>query len=108
MYGASYEGFIIEHLLAQLPRWQASFYRTSGGAELDLVLEKSGRTVAIEIKASTTPKLSRGNWSALDELQPDYRYIVAPVDTAYPLNHDVNVMPPDDILVDMIHHSIHP
>jgi len=108
VYGASYEGFIVEHLLAQLPRWQASFYRTSGGAEIDLVLEKSGRTVAIEIKASTTPKLSRGNWSALDELQPDDCYIVAPVDTAYPLNHDVNVMPLDDILTDIMQRSIHP
>jgi len=108
VYGASYEGFIIEHLLAQLPRWQASFYRTSGGAEIDLVLEKAGRTVAIEIKASTTPKLSRGNWSALDELQPDDSYIVAPVSTAYPLSSDVNVMPLDDILTDIMQRSIYP
>jgi len=95
VYGASYEGFVIENLLTQLPRWQASFYRTSSGAEIDLVLEQAGRRVAIEIKASTSPKLGKGNWSALETLQPDHRYVVAPVDVVYPLSSDVMVMPLD-------------
>ena len=37
--GASWEGFVIENLLASLPPGvQAYFYRTSGGAEIDLLL----------------------------------------------------------------------
>jgi len=98
VYGASFEGFVIENLLTQLPRWQASFYRTSSGAEVDLVLEKAGRTVAIEIKASTSPKLGKGNWSALDTLQANQCYVVAPVNSAYPLNEKVMVMPLDSML----------
>ena len=41
--GASWEGFVMENLLAVVPgRTQASFYRTSAGAEVDLVLELPG------------------------------------------------------------------
>lgn len=98
VYGTSFEGFIIENLLTQLPRWQASFYRTSSGAEVDLVLKKAERTVAIEIKASTSPKLGKDNWSALDTLQADQCYVVAPVNSAYPLNEKVMVMPLDSML----------
>jgi hypothetical protein len=101
VYGASYEGFVIENLLTQLPRWQASFYRTANGAEIDLILEKGGRTVAIEIKASTSPKLGRGNRSALETLQPDHCYVVAPVDAEYPLSSDVMVMPLDNVIDEM-------
>ncbi|MDQ6960073.1 MAG: ATP-binding protein [Mariprofundaceae bacterium] len=98
VYGASFEGFVIENLLTRLPRWQASFYRTSNGAEIDLVLEKGMRTVAVEIKASTSPKLSRGNWSALEALQPDRSYVVAPVDEPYPLAENIMVTPLDSLL----------
>ena len=44
--GASWEGFVIENLLAVAPaRTEASFYRSAGGAEIDLVLDipKHGR-----------------------------------------------------------------
>ncbi len=98
VYGASFEGFVIENILAQLPHWQASFYRTSSGAEFDLVLEKAGRRVAIEIKASTSPRLGRGNWSALETLQPDQSFVVAPVDVAYPLQQCVMAVPLDDVI----------
>jgi predicted AAA+ superfamily ATPase len=89
--GASFEGFVIENLLPHLPRWRASFYRTSNGAEIDLVLQKGMRTIAVEIKAATSPKLSRGNWSALEALQPDRSYIIAPVDEPYPIAENVMV-----------------
>jgi len=98
VYGASYEGLVIENILAQLPRWKPSFYRTSSGSEFDLVLEKAGKRVAIEIKASSSPKLGRGNWSALEVLQPDYSYVVAPVDQAYPLQQGVMVVSLDDVI----------
>ncbi len=98
VYGASFEGFVIENILTQLPRWQPSFYRTSSGSEFDLVLEKVGKRVAIEIKASTSPKLGRGNWSALEVLQADYSYVVAPVGGPYPLQQGLMVMSLDDVI----------
>jgi len=92
VYGASYEGFIIENILTAFPRWQASYYRTSNGAEVDLVLERAGKTVAIEIKSSTSPKLSKGNWSAFDSVAAEACYVLAPVDGTYPLSDKVKVL----------------
>ena len=79
--GASWEGFVIESLLAVVPNHtKASFYRTATGVEIDLVLEFGGKqgTWAIEIKRSMTAKLERGNHVALDDIQPQKAFVVYP------------------------------
>ncbi len=59
--GSSWEGFVIEQLIAAAPTAQASFYRTSNGAEVDLVLDlRNGDTWIIEIKRSSAPTVTRG------------------------------------------------
>ncbi|VAV96812.1 Mlr9349 protein [hydrothermal vent metagenome] len=76
--GASWEGFIIESLLAVAPpRTRASFYRTARGAEIDLLLEMGDRhgTWAIEIKRSSVPKIERGFHTALDDIQPTKAFL---------------------------------
>ncbi len=93
VYGASYEGFIIENIVSLLPRWQASFFRTSNGAEIDLILTKGQKTVAIEIKSSTSPRLSKGTWNAIDSIKPDVTLVIAPVEEQYPLAKNVMVKP---------------
>lgn len=92
-FGASWEGFVIEHILSITPDWEPFFYRSSAGAELDLVLRKGQRTLAIECKASVAPKLHKGFWNAVDDVQPDNTWVVAPVDSAYPLSENVWVTP---------------
>ncbi|MFQ5356411.1 MAG: hypothetical protein ACE5DY_08005 [Mariprofundaceae bacterium] len=62
------------------------------------MLEKTGKRVAIEIKASTSPGSGRGNWSVLETLQANYSYVVAPVDVAYPLQQGGMVMSLDDTI----------
>ena len=66
--GASWEGHVIESLLAVAPDGtQPSFYRSNAGAEIDLLLTWSnGEHWAIEIKRSTTPKVERGFYSACE------------------------------------------
>ena len=79
--GSSWEGFVIESLLAVIPEHtKASFYRTATGVEIDLVLELGGKkgTWAIEIKRSMTAKLERGNHVALDDIQPEKAFVVYP------------------------------
>jgi predicted AAA+ superfamily ATPase len=78
--GASWEGFVIENAIgAAEERAEPSFYRTSGGAEIDLVLSwRDGRKWAIEVKRSASPKLERGMRSALEDLQPERSFIVYP------------------------------
>ncbi len=92
-YGASYEGFIIENIVSLLPRWQASFFRTSNGAEIDLILTKGQKTIAIEIKSSTSPKLSKGFWNSIETINPDLIRVIAPVAEQYPLAKNVLVNP---------------
>jgi predicted AAA+ superfamily ATPase len=76
--GTSWEGMVIENLLALVgDQADASFYRTSGGAEVDLVLDWPGGEVwAIEIKRSSTPKPERGLRSALEDLKPERSFVV--------------------------------
>lgn len=93
MYGASFEGFVIENILAEMPRWQASFYRTSNGTEIDLVLTKGSKKIAVEIKSSTSPKLTKGFWTSMEQISPDEAIIIAPIDDHYPLAENVTVKP---------------
>ena len=74
----SWEGFVIENIIGALPRRSAwGFYRTSGGAEIDLVVESGrGELWAIEIKRGTAPKVSKGFYSGCEDLRPDRRFVV--------------------------------
>ena len=72
--GPSWEGFVIESLLAVAPMGaRASFYRTSAGAEIDLILEMGARhgTWAIEIKRTRAPRIEKGFRIALDDIKPN-------------------------------------
>ena len=77
----------------QFPRWQASYYRTSNGAEIDLILTKGMRKIAIEIKSSTSPKVSKSFWNSIETIAPDQTVVIAPVDEEYPIADHVMVMP---------------
>ncbi|MEM9844540.1 MAG: ATP-binding protein [Pseudomonadota bacterium] len=76
--GGSWEGYCIENLIAVAPRGaEASFYRSSAGAEIDLLLKLPGGALwAIEIKRTTAPKVTRGFHIAADDLQVDERILV--------------------------------
>jgi len=95
--GASFEGFAMENIIASAKNYAASFYRTSAGAEIDLILRKGRRTLAFELKSSTVPKVSKGFWNALDDISPDEAYVVAPVNASYPIKEGVMVSPLQEI-----------
>lgn len=85
--GASWEGLVLENAIgAAAGRADPSFYRTSGGAEIDLVLSwRDGREWAVEVKRSAAPKLERGMRSALEDLQPERSFVVYPGSDRYRL-----------------------
>jgi predicted AAA+ superfamily ATPase len=95
--GASFEGFAMENILAFGKDYQPSFYRTSAGAEIDLVLRRGRRTLAFELKSSSVPRVSKGFWNALEDISPDEAYVVAPVKETYPLRSGVMVSPLQEI-----------
>lgn len=76
--GGSWEGFCVENLIAAAPRGtEASFYRSSAGAEIDLLLKLPGNALwAIEIKRTTSPKVTRGFNIAAEELHAAERILV--------------------------------
>ena len=101
VYGGSFESYVVENICYRAPDWRAGFYRAASGAELDLVLEKAGQTIAVEIKASKAPKPSRGFWRAALDVKADKKYIIAPVKTAYPVQNDAVVTPVRGFLQDL-------
>ncbi|MCG2700734.1 ATP-binding protein [Candidatus Parcubacteria bacterium] len=94
--GASWEGFIIENILTELKNWKGYFYRTSSGSEVDLVLVKGQKKIAVEIKLSTAPEISRGFWQAISDLKADEAWIIAPVKDKYPIKKNVFISNLDD------------
>ncbi len=96
--GASWESFVIENLLTNAPEEvQSYFYRSSGGAEVDLLLLwPSGTMWVIEIKRSLNPKVERGFYSACEDIavqHPDlHKWVVYPGDEAYPLQAGITAV----------------
>lgn len=76
--GGSWEGFVIENIMSVVDsRVLPFFYRTQDGAEIDLVLEFSGKEKwAIEIKRNSLPSLSKGFYIACDDIKADRRFVV--------------------------------
>lgn len=92
--GASWEGHVIETLIRLAPpRSEASFYRTSAGAEMDLVLDLPGnRRWAIEVKRGLVPSVSRGFHNAVKDLEPDRAFIVHSGDERYSKGDNVEAI----------------
>lgn len=78
--GRTWETLVVETLIAAAPEGtEASFYRTSAGAEIDLVLTLPNRKLwAVEIKRSSAPKVERGFHSACADLKPQKQFVVYP------------------------------
>lgn len=70
VYGFSFEGLMIENLIANHPKYTPYFYRTARGDEIDLLLVKGTHKLAFEIKASSAPEVESGFWRALGDVGP--------------------------------------
>lgn len=100
LYGASWEGFVIENILNNLQRRTlASFYRTQAGSEIDLILEMGVKgTWAIEIKRSSAPKLGRGFYAALEDIKPDKTFVIYTGDNSYPYSEGIDIITLPELL----------
>jgi hypothetical protein len=98
--GGSWEGFVIENIMAVAPSYIKSyFYRTSGGAEIDLILEFGINELwAIEIKRSSTPKPSKGFHSACDDLNPKEKFIVYAGSDTFTIKNDITIISLHDMM----------
>ena len=87
--GKSWEGFVIEAIIATVPAHVTPFfYKTAAGAEIDLVLEVGLTTYwAIAIKASRTPTLKKGFYTACDDLNATRKFVVYTGDDKFSLGN---------------------
>lgn len=89
--GNSWEGMVVENVCSVARNAQCFFYRSATGEEMDLVLQYPNRLIAIECKSSTAPSVTEGFWKSIAFLEPTDIYVVAPVESAYPLAEKVTV-----------------
>ena len=97
-YGGVWEALCIENIIGKYNSWEPYFYRTSTGNELDLVLTKANKRIAIELKTSSTPNVGKGFWQALEDINADKAYIIAQVNQPYPYKNNVWVYPIKEFL----------
>lgn len=99
--GASWEGFCLEQILAAKPAgYDVYFYRTqsAAAAEIDLVFTKGLNVeIAVEIKYSLAPKLTKSSTNAINEVNPKKTWIVYPGQESYPLKENIWTLPITDI-----------
>jgi len=91
--GASWEGFVIEQVLASEPHDEAWFWATHQGAEIDLLLRRGGRLLGVECKRADAPKLTPSIRIALEDLGLERVAVVYPGTKRYAVNERVEVVP---------------
>ena len=102
--GPSWEGMLIENILSSLPATVRSwFYRTSAGAEIDLVLEFGHKNIwAIEIKRSiSNPVPSKGFYIGCADLQAARQIILYPGKESYRTDPRSEVMSLDQFMKEL-------
>lgn len=99
--GTIWEQVVLTHVKSCLPEAEYSFYRTAGGAEIDLVVCVNQKTFAIECKASLSPALTKGNYSAIEEIRPLATFIVSPVETGWPVQAGIDVTSLNQLMVEI-------
>ena len=89
--GYSWESLVLNNLMGHFGR-DIYYYRTSHGAEVDFVLAYKGKTYVVECKHTLAPKLTKGNYNAIRDIDPDFTLVVAPVKEGWPMAGNISVV----------------
>ena len=92
LYGASWEGFVIEEIIRKTNNRNLYFWRTQAGAELDLLLPNGGRKIGIEVKCTETPKVTKSMRIAMSDLNLTHLYIVYPGNATFPIEEKITAL----------------
>ena len=92
--GASWEGFVVENIIRNMSDvWQFSCYRTSNGAEIDLVMEgPRSSTIAVEIKRSSSPVVRAGFHSASKDIGATRKLVIYSGNDRFPLTDNTEAV----------------
>ena len=95
--GASWEGYVIEEVLSVTRPDDAWFWATHQGAEIDLLLQKNGRMLGVEVKRTDAPRITPSIRTALTELELDKVIVVYPGDKRFKVADRVEALPLKDL-----------
>jgi predicted AAA+ superfamily ATPase len=91
--GASWEGYVIEEIIKAAMPDEAYFWATHAGAELDLLLLKSGKRIGVECKRVDAPRLTLSMRIAAHDLKLDSLLVIYPGLHPYTLEEKIRVIP---------------
>lgn len=101
LYGDSFEHFIILEVKKAISYLKEeinmSFFRTFDGTEVDLILEKHGKIIPIEIKSSTKPLKPKGLKSFLKDHVVEKSFCVCRTPRPYKMDN-IDFIPYQDFL----------
>ena len=95
--GASWEGFIIEQLIALLDTRDTYYWGTHGGAELDFMTVIRGRRHGFEVKYADAPGSTKSMHSALADLGLEHLWVIYPGKDRYGVGEKITVVPAREI-----------
>jgi hypothetical protein len=93
--GASWEGFVVEQILAGEPHDDAYFWATHQGAEIDLILRRGDQLFGVECKRADAPRKTPSIRIAMEDLGLQRVVVVYPGDKRYPIADRVEAVPID-------------
>lgn len=92
--GDLWEGFVLQQVKSILPsEVDLCFYRTQNGAEIDFILTfPNNEKIGIEVKWSSTPKLTAGTYEAMSDLGIQKLFVVSPTEDSFYLKATIEVV----------------
>jgi len=97
VFGALWEQIVITNLRGWFPNAEICYYRTTNGAEADLVINIDEKIYVIECKASFNPALSKGNYLAFEDIAPKHTFVVIPSAKGWALKPGIDVVSLDEL-----------
>lgn len=91
-FGSVWEQMVLLNLKGNFPGAEIYFYRTSNGAEMDFVMKIRNKVFAIECKTGANPHLSKGNYNAREDINPDRMFVAMPVEKGWPLKENIDAV----------------
>jgi predicted AAA+ superfamily ATPase len=100
--GSIWEQIVLTNLIGYFPLAQFFFYRTSAGAEIDFVMEYKNQVFAIECKSGKSPSLTKGAFNAIEDINPTFTYMVAPVNQGWPSKEKIKVVSIPELISEIL------
>jgi predicted AAA+ superfamily ATPase len=98
VFGSLWEQIVVSNLKGHFEEAEFFFYRTNHGAECDFVIKLNNKIFAIECKASYSPNLSKGNYNAFEDIQPNHIYIVTTNPQSWTMSPFMDVVSLSDLI----------